>query len=208
MKQKLNLRNAILWTVALMALVLFFASFGATAKLKGTIPGESYYIDMTCANAIWGCRSIWGYVEGHYSGSYLNKAVVNVPGLIGAIVLFLAAGGIVAVTFLIKDEKMNKILTFVCGGVILVSGVLFFFVNEAPWYALKESMVEEGIAVDIKSLKNAYSGLKASSAYGIGGGIFAILLAGGVIASQIIPNKQFIKSSGESSEAKEEPKEE
>ena len=52
MKEKLNLRNAILWTVALVALILFFASFGATSTLKGTV--EGVYGNITCHNTIWG----------------------------------------------------------------------------------------------------------------------------------------------------------
>ena len=192
MKEKLNLRNAILWTVALMALSLFFASFGATATLKGAVEGD--YISMTCRNAIWGSGSIIGYADGSPIGEFLAKKVVNIPGLIGAILLLLASGGIVATTFLVKEEKTAKILSFVCGGAILVAGVLFFFVSQTPWYVLQEWMREEGMAIDIKTLKQAYAGLKASSAFGIGGGIFAILLAGGVVVSQLIKNVQFIKS--------------
>lgn len=192
MKEKLNLRNAILWTVALVALILFFASFGANATFKGSMEGE--YFEATMTNAVWGSRYAVVWSKGMVTGAALKKVVVNVPGLIGALLLLLASGGIVAVTFLVKDEKMAKILTFVCGGVILVAGVLLFFVCEAPWYFMKESMVEEGIAIDMATLKQVYAGFKAASAYGIGGGIVAILLAGGVIASQLIKNIQFIKS--------------
>ena len=192
MKEKLNLRNAILWTVAFVALILFFASFGATASLKGTVDGT--YLNLSCPNAIWGSRGIFGTANGYPVGETLKKGVANVPGLIGAILLFLAAGGIVAVSFLIKDEKLAKILTFVCGGVILVSGILFFFVAQTPWYVLQEWMKEEGMSVSVQAIKQEYAGAKASSGFGIGGGIVAILLAGGVIASQLIPNKQFIKS--------------
>ena len=192
MKEKLNLRNAILWTVALMALSLFFASFGASATLKGTVEGD--YISMTCSNAIWGSGSIIGYSDGSPIGEFLAKKVVNIPGLIGAIVLFLSAGFIILDTFVVKNEKAAKIVAFVCAGAILAAGVLFFFVSQTPWYVLQEWMREEGMAIDIKTLKQAYAGLKASSAFGIGGGIFAILLAGGVVVSQLIKNVQFIKS--------------
>ena len=106
MKEKLNLRNAILWTVALMALSLFFASFGATATLKGAVEGD--YISMTCRNAIWGSGSIIGYADGSPIGEFLAKKVVNIYGLIGAILLLLASGGIVATTFLVKEEKQLK----------------------------------------------------------------------------------------------------
>ncbi len=192
MKEKLNLRNAILWTVALAALIMFIASFGANATFKGMVGGD--YFDATMSNVVWGSKYAVAWSHGMVTGEALKKAVVNVPGLIGALLLLLASGGIVAVTFLVKDEKMAKILTFVCGGAILVAGVLLFFVCEAPWYFLKESMAEEGISITIASLKQAYAGVKTASAYGIGGGIVAILLAGGVIASQLIKNIQFIKS--------------
>ncbi len=192
MKEKLNLRNAILWTVALAALIMFFASFGANATFKGVIEGD--YIDATMMNVVWGSRVASAWTNGVPMGQTLRKAVVNAPGLIGTLLLLLASGGIVAITFLVKDEKMAKILTFVCGGAILVAGVLLFFVCEAPWYFLKESLAEDGIATDIAIIKQQYAGFKTASAYGIGGGIVAILLAGGVIASQLIKNIQFIKS--------------
>ena len=79
MKEKLNLRNAILWTVTLVALILFFASFGATARLRGTIPGEGYYVDMKCVNAIWGCKSIWDIL----------KDTTQDPSLIRQLLMFL-----------------------------------------------------------------------------------------------------------------------
>lgn len=193
MKEKLNLRNAILWTVALVALILFFASFGARAKMSGVV--ESVYGEITCMNAVWGTRVLSGIAGGHYYSMALGKAVANAPGIIGSLLLLLASGGIVAITFLIKNEKLAKILTFVSGGVILVAGVLLFFVCEAPWYVYQESILEgEGISVSIQEIKQHLSGMKTSSGYGIGGGIVAILLAGGVVASQLIKNIQFIKS--------------
>ena len=191
MKEKLTLRNAILWTVSLVALILFFCSFAASARLRGTIEGD--YIDMTCSTVVWGSRAILGTSDGHPIGEVIAKSVASIPGIIGALLLLLASGGLVVITLLLKNEKLAKALTFVCGGVMLVAGVLLFFVSEAPWYVLKEWMNEEGDYVDIATLKKYYAGLKATSGYGIGGGIVTILLAAGVVATQFIPDKKFIK---------------
>lgn len=193
MKEKLNLRNAILWTVALVALIIFFASFGATSTMKGTV--EGLYGKIICHNTIWGCKYMSGYAGGHYNYQYLSKAVASAPGIIGALLILLASGGLVAITFLIKDEKLAKILTFVAAGVILVAGVLFFFVCGAPWRVVQESLVEgEGVYADIQALKAEMPGMHTVSGYGIGAGIVAILLAAGVVVSQFIKNVQFIKS--------------
>lgn len=192
MKEKLTLRNAIIWTAALVALILFFCSFGATTTLNGTIEGD--YINMITPHAVWGSKSISGYSAGHYFGVFLQKPVGNACGIIGSLLLFLAAGGLVVITLLLKNEKTAKILTFVCGGAMLVAGVLLFFVGETPWYVLKEWMLEEeGQAVTIEQIKQQYVGFKASSGFGIGGGIVSILFAAGVVASQFIPDKKFVK---------------
>ena len=191
MKEKLTLRNAILWTAALVALILFFCSFGAVATLKGTVEGD--YVNMITPHAVWGSQSISGYSAGHYFGEFLQKPVGNACGIIGSLLLFLAAGGLVVITLLLKNEKLAKILTFVCGGVMLVAGILLFFVGETPWYVLKEWMLEEGQAVTIEQIKQQYVGFKATSGFGIGGGIVSILFAAGVVASQFIPDKKFVK---------------
>ena len=194
MKEKLNLRNAILWTVALVLFIVFIASFGAASTMKGTAEG-GIYGNIICHNTIWGCKYINGYAGVHYFYQYLVKAVASAPGIIGALLVLLASGGLVAITFLIKNEKLAKILTFVAAGVILVAGVLFFFVCGAPWYVYQESLIEgEGVYVDVQTIKAQLPGMHTVSGYGIGAGIVTILLAAGVVVSQFIKNIQFIKS--------------
>ena len=112
MKEKLTLRNAIIWTAALGALILFFCSFGASGSLKGTMGG--FYCDFNASHVIWGCNVVSGTAGGNPVNEILSRSVANAPGIIGAVLLFLASGGLVATTFFIKDEKLAKILIFVC----------------------------------------------------------------------------------------------
>lgn len=192
MKEKLNLRNVVFWGIALSLLVLFFTSFAASASFKGTIEGD--HVEMVFSNVIWGCKSYAGTVNGGRFASPLGKPVVNACGLIGVILLLLSSAGIVLVTLLLKDEKIKKILIFVTGGVAVIGGVLLFFVSEASWYCLKQSMLDEGISIDIATLKTYYSGFKSISGYGIAGGIIAILLGGGVIVTRLfVPEKKLLK---------------
>ena len=192
MKEKLTLRNAIIWTAALGALILFFCSFGASGSLKGMM--EDFYCDFKVSHVIWGCNVVSGTAGGHPMTEILSKSVANAPGIIGAILLFLASGGLVATTFLIKDEKLAKILIFVCAGLMLVAGVLLFFVVEASWYVYKESLLEQtGIDMPIDVIKANHPGFKSGSVFAIVGGIFAILFAGGAAASQFIPDRKLVK---------------
>lgn len=193
MKEKLGLRNAILWTIALALLIMFFASFGASARMRAHM--ESDYFDVTFHNVIWGCKSAVATSGGVSMAQLLGKPVASIVGLIAVILLFLAAGGLVLSTLLVKDEKLAKILIFVCGGVILAAGVLLFFVPQVAWRIMQQFMRDEGIEIDISTLKQVYADAKLSSGFGIGGGIVSILFAGGVIASQLfVPDIKFIKS--------------
>ena len=195
MKEKLTLRNVILWSIALFVLLLFFFTFGVGAKLVGPVD-SSMYIDMRIRGAIWGCWSMTGTVNGHYAGSVNSKPVVSVAALIGAILLLLSSGGLVAVSFLIKDEKLKKILIFVCAGVVFVGSILLFFASGAVWRFLVQNMHEEGMTeATIALVKQYYAGCRAYSVGGILLGILGILSAAGIVVSQlVIKDLKLIKS--------------
>ena len=195
MKEKLTLRNVILWGVALMLLIPVFVSFGATARLKGMIPGEGY-MSITFSKAVWGITMFTGSYGGEGGVEIVPEAyrAASVPAIIGVILLILASGALVAVSFLIKDEKVKKILSLVLAGVILIAAILFFFLGQVVWAQMGKLM-----GITAKEAKDLYKtnapDLKASSGSGVFMGIFSILLAGGIVVSQlVIKDVKFIKS--------------
>ena len=195
MKEKLTLRNVILWGVASVLVILFLVSFGATATMKGIL-GEGYGV-ITFKGALWGASKMFFDVDGN-AGSLFIPVVArhgSIPGIIGMILLFLSAGGLVAVTFLIKDEKLKKILIFVCAGVILVASVLLFFVGNVVFEAYaKYWRYEEGIPITAEQIKAYFSGSNYS-VFGIIAGILGILSAAGIVVSQlVIKDFKLIKS--------------
>ena len=196
MKQKLNLRNAILWTIALILPVIFFASFGANTYLYLNQGG--YTLNVTWTHGFWGAT--YGYATGEGS-VYVDPSerVGSICGIIAVFMFLAAAAGLILVTLLMKNEKLQKILIFVCGGVILVASVLLFFTGGVAW-----KQYAKIAHVSVEELKSYVRG-RASCPFGVASGVVGILLAGGVVVAQLIPNKQFIKSSSEAS--KEEPAE-
>lgn len=196
MKEKLGLRNVILWAVALALLIMFFASFGMGAKMSIAIPGETSVV-ASAKGVIWGTHVVSGTAEGAAYAQYFPTAALSVPGLIGVILLLLASGGLVAITFLVKDAKLAKILTLVAAGVVVAGGILLFFVSEVMWTIMGNSMEPEvGYVMPASTMKEMYGQYaKLSSASGVVSGIFAILFAGAVVATQFfIPDIKFIKS--------------
>ena len=188
MKEKLTLRNLILAVVATIGLVLFFVSFGASASLKGF--AEDSYGVVKFSTVVWS-SSAYEMISGSvHMGGVIPEAyrVASVPGIIGALLFILVSGGLIAVVFLVKNEKVRKILMFVCGGLYLAAAILMFFVGEVAWKNFATMM-----GITVEAAKSANPGLKASSPYGIVSGIFGIIMAGGVIASNFIPDKKLVK---------------
>ena len=185
MKEKITLRKAILAGVATIGLILFFVSFGATGSLKGIV--EDVPVSVIASHIVWGCDTMVVIGEGFVTVPEALRTA-SVPGIIGAILFILVSGGLIATVFLVKDEKVKKIITFICGGLFLVAAILMFFVGEAVW-----EQFAKAFGTDAATAKAAYPGLKASSAYGIVAGIFGILMSGGTIASNFIPDKKLVK---------------
>ena len=194
MKEKLTLRNALVWTAALALMIMFFVSFGATAKMSASIEGDA--MSFTFSHAVWGVDSIVGVAGGQTGSFYIPEGyrAASVPGIIGAILFILSAGGLVAASFLIKDEKTSKIIILVCAGTALVGSILLFFVGEVVWSSFAKMMELEGEPMTPEYVKSIYGPYATySSPYGIACGIIGILMSGAAGASQFIPDRKFIK---------------
>ena len=108
MKQKLNLRNAILWTIALILPVIFFASFGANTYLYLSQGG--YTLNVTWTHGFWGAT--YGYATGEGS-VYVDPSerVGSICGIIAVFMFLAAAAGLILVTLLMKNELTNHLLS-------------------------------------------------------------------------------------------------
>ena len=194
MKEKLTLRNVILWGVALTLLVLFFISFAAKVKMTTSIEGSP--ITITLHHALWGSDSMSAFSDGKLEGEVIpaGARAGSISGIIGVILFLLASGGLVAVSFLVKDEKLKKILVLACAGLILVGSILLFFVGNVFYRAVaKWWNVVEKVPVTPELVKAQYPGTPVSG-YGIAAGIIGILLSGGIVVSQlVIKDKKLVK---------------
>ena len=120
MKEKLTLRNVAIWFAALLALVVFIVSF--TAKFwYGTKAGGIMF-----NNIIWGSKYGAEWSGGHEYGASIPGVGPAVLPMIGIILVLLSAIGAVVVSFVVKDEKLRKIIILVCAGLMLLGGVFAF----------------------------------------------------------------------------------
>ena len=120
MKEKLTLRNVAVWFATLLALVVFIVSF--TAKFwYGTKAGGIMF-----NNIVWGSKYGAEWSGGHEYGASIPGVGPAVLPMIGIILVLLSAIGAVVVSFVVKDEKLRKIIILVCAGLMLLGGVFAF----------------------------------------------------------------------------------
>ncbi|MCQ2802400.1 MAG: hypothetical protein MJ225_01810 [Bacilli bacterium] len=186
MKEKLNLRNILAWGGALLAIIAFFVCM--TAGLKG-----SAMYDMGMVVNV----NMKGLIIG------TQKAVVDVPivgkiteelpnvarptlSLIGIILAIVAAIAVVVVSFVVKDEKTQKIITLVCGVVIVVAAVLVLLLKSGYISALANK-----VGADKEAIKETYADMN------LNGGAIAtavmLILGGGVVIASTQADKLVAK---------------
>ena len=194
MKEKLTIRNFIIWGAAFLGLLFFFLSFAATAKMSWT--EGNHNVVYKFAHAIWSCNHADVYDNGAFAASgYIHGKPFILP-ILGVILILLSALGAVAVSFFIKDEKLSKILLIVAGSLSVLGGVFVFFVGES---AIRSFAYEvQGSLDNMKEIKEEFK--NSGGKFGPGGmsviiGIVAILVG---VAYAVVPflplNKQVVGS--------------
>ena len=188
MKDKLTLRNLLIWVAGLFGILVFVFSFITAYRL-------SHGSDWTQINGIiWGARTTtMSDGSSHTAAPEDATKALGLP-LVGAILVFLGAVCAVVVSLFgekfLKDEKIRKIVLFVAGGFMVLGGVFTFFTMGA----FEELQAKEG-NVTVQQYRDALAalGMKASCGLPIVSGILAILGGGAVVASQFVPDKKLGK---------------
>lgn len=192
MKEKLTLRNVVICSAAFIGILFFCLSFAVKGVLQFNQAG--HFMQHVFDNAIWSCSHMRGYLDGKLTteGDTVGKPFA-LP-IIGLVLVLVAVLGAVAVTLLVKDKKLNKILLLVCGGVVVVGGVFSFFVAESVIRTY--CYMVNGSLDDLEAFKNAHTGIGAvwkGSALSVVSGVFFIISGLAIAVSPFVPEKKLLK---------------
>ena len=194
MKEKLTLRNVIIWGAAFLGLLFFFLSFAVKAQVYGQGEGGKWQYVFT--NAIWSDSTLEIYLNGKLmdAGAVTGKPFI-LP-IIGVILLLVAVIGAVLVSFLVKDAKLSKILLIAAGGVAILGGVFVFFVGESALRSFAYAMGGEEALNDMASIRAEMKQAgfhDGPRALGVIIGIVAILAGASFGVAPFLPEKKLIK---------------
>lgn len=106
--------------------------------------------------------------------------------MIGIILVLLGAIGAVVVGFVLKDEKLRKIITLACAGVMLLGGVFAFITLPTA-----RKLLWQAVHMTVEQVKEL--GYKASCPGGTACGILAIIGAITIAVPQFIKDIKFVK---------------
>ena len=192
MKEKLTLRNIIVWSAAFLAVLFFCLSFAATSHF--IVPDSSGEVKYVFLNSVWKADTFKGYVDGKYE---IEMSVTGSPyalPIVGLILVLVAAIGAVLTSFLFKEKKIRIIASIACAVLAIVGGVFTFFVGET---AIRTFCVMALGSLDkLDLLKQAYS--EAGATWGSGVlpiimGVVFILSGCAYAVSAFLPEKKSAK---------------
>ena len=192
MKKFLTLRNVIIWTAALIGLVMFFVSFALPAKMVAD------GLEGTLDHVIWGFDSM---TAGSYHTTiaeayHFKSADANGFGLVGFLFTLISALALVVAVFLIKKEKIAKIVIFASAGLMLVGGIFQLLVVPGISSSFVNAAIRaygEGARQEAKAVGDIMQGYCSLSGGSIVCAILTFVAAIGAGASQFVPDKQLVK---------------
>lgn len=193
MKKFLTLKNIILCSGALLLLVAFFLSFGAT------VHGENHGVTSSYNNIVWGCDSITMDGTKHALSELmpgLERAKPAALQLVGIILMLVAAIGAALVALLVKKPWAKWIVVGLA--VVAVAGAVFqFFALQGFARGMINAMAEKMGITDKETIEQEYQEfLKTAREQGakitmnIVMGVLGILGGLAVGASQFLPEKK------------------
>ena len=192
MKEKLTLRNVIVWGATFLAILFFFLSFAV--KTSFFMPDSTGTIEYRFDNGVWAANSFKGYVDGVYAVSMPCSGQPFALPIVGLILVIVAAVAMVVVSFLIKSKMVERIISIACGALVILGGVFMFFVGETAIRTL--CYMSTGSLEHLELFRQIYASSGAywrSGALGTISGVIFILSGVSFGVSAFLPEKKLAK---------------
>ncbi len=184
MKNLLSVRGILIAVGTLLGILVFVFSFLVSVKSVNSAFGVT---STTIENGvIWGCGSVKEIIGSTEVTKPIDpKHGALVLPLIGAILALVGGLGACLVLLLVKDAKLSRICLIVCGALLVIGGVFYFFTINA-YYSEAAKRLKTTVE-DLKKLADA-AGTKVSSPLATVGGILGIVgglsVCGGALLSK------------------------
>ena len=190
MKEKLTLRNAVIWGAAFLGLLFFFLTFTIKGYYQFTESGDTAKIVFN--NILWDGTSSVTYFNGKYEGAAkLDKSGAYPLSIIGAILLLVCSLGMLVVSVFVKNEKIRKYISIGAGVAVIAGGIFIFFVGET---IVRTICLEYYGSLDkIADFKKSLTGSYGANAMSIVVGVVAILVGCAFGVSPFLPEKKLLK---------------
>ena len=192
MKKLLTLRWLLLCVGATLALIAFFVALGGTMEGTANLYGLVSF-PVSYSGALFGIT----YTANFYGMTYTAKLGISVFPFLGWLLLLFGLVGVVVCAFVIKDEKLRKIL-IICGSAAVVVGAICLFfikpsVENAALSAFKKAAGEYEAYVTKDLIKDEMNRINARFPGIITAGVFGLLGGLAMCATQFIPEVKFVK---------------
>ena len=190
MKEKLTLRNVVIWAAAFLGVLFFFLTFTIKGYYQFTESGDT--TKVVFSNILWDGTSTTTYFNGKIEGSarFLKSGAYPLS-IIGAILLLVCSLGMVAVSIFVKNDKIRKYVSIGAGVAVIAGGIFIFFVGET---IVRTVCLNYFGSLDyLDELKKMLNATYNAGAMASVIGVFAILVGCAFGVSPFLPEKKLGK---------------
>ena len=190
LKDKLTLRNIVIFAAALLGIVFFCLTFAIKGYYQFVESGDTTKVVFD--NILWDGTSTTTYFNGKFDGSarFLKSGAYPLS-IIGAILLLVCSLGMPVVAIFVKNEKIKKYVSLGAGVAVIAGGIFIFFVKETIVRTVCLNYL--GSLDDLSDFKKTLAASYSASAMAAVVGVFTILVGCAFGVSPFLPEKNLAK---------------
>ena len=190
MKERLTLRNVVIWGAALLGVVFFCLTFAIKGYYQFVESGDTTKIVFD--NILWDGTVFTTYFNGKVEKvSRLTQSGAFPLSIIGAVLLIVASLAMIVISIFVKNDKIRKYVSLGTSALVVAGGIFIFFTKETIVRGL--CLEYFGSLDQLDLFKKSLTGAYGANGMEVVIGIFAILVGCAFGVSPFLPEKKLLK---------------